>query len=75
MQGFVMDLKSIVYGRSNGNDADYVNLSNGRKVVTGKEKKYLPGPVVVRTAPAAKYKRGQKPEQIIPMDDGGFKDF
>jgi hypothetical protein len=73
LQGFVVDLKSVVNGRTNGNSPLHERPVSGKGGLFKKERKFLSAPSG-RNVSSLKNGKGLRPEQVIPLDDD-FKDF
>jgi len=79
LKSFVWDLTAIISGNGNGKAAESrsESLSAGPRSIVPKDKKALPVPKkgVIAKAPITPAWKIVKPEQVISMHEGHFKDF
>ena len=78
MKGYVSDLEAVIGGRGNGSGSRSQQSIPIRQDKESKTVKRLmlagqPGAAARRKPASAPKRRG--PEQIIPLEDDGFKDF
>ena len=76
MEGYVVELNAIVSGKTNVVDRTHELTDRGRGLIQ-KNVKFLPAPrkQVGKTSLLKKGKTHINPEQVIPMEEGGFKNF